>query len=837
MSDAGEGPAPHGGGLRRFWNCVLDLGLTLWVLRAPLIATLLGYAILAFAAQAQDLLVDVATGPWWYIVLFLLATFFVWALPTHYASRVLVETDARYQARVRRRGTRFIVWLQGWAPRFLGALTFVAMLVAAWRSWRNVPGVHPDSITGDVKFSLVLLELLIVGALVLYGFYVHFRETIARSMLVVRLESIASDLVEPIARRLPAALALGRHVPGSGVSRSDLGPLFLAFMFVAFTFIPFFFPFTFAEWFPRAIAVPFVFGGWTPIAAYASGVGRHLRVPIISLFLVGAMLLTFLLGDNYAVRRVDPAQHVATLLKVQPPDLDTIKTRPKLNEAIDLWKRANGCAGEGDVCPRPVIIAASGGASRAGFFTASVIGKLLDSRPPQEGGEPLSAEGVRNRLFAISSVSGSSVGTVMTVAALGVADGKQPCKPKSTYLWFGSGQINDWRSCLEVLMSGDFLTPTFAGIVFRDTLRFLGVFGKAGSVFGWADRATLIEQSWEEQFTSAIPGRIAAANGRSCVGSLSCPFVTLRPAVVGDKVNWVPLMFLNGTSVATGQRIVTATIDPWYPAANCPLPQEGPECPVFQETYDFHLLLDGEQPAQGAIATMRRVLNLDAASSDKLFDARLSTAAHNSARFPVVSPPGEVRNRVNNILDRIVDGGYFENFGAQTAIELARAMQAVDGRLAPFILIISNDPEIPLSDALATPDAGEAGLLPDVSAPLDATLNTRSARGTLAVERATTALSETLTAACNRNVAHVRVWPEYLYGNEGPVRPLSFSWWLSKPVQQRLHEQTESEEGNAAPIAAVMAALQSKPPAGCRGDVRRARWYDDPAIMHRKIKK
>ena len=50
------------------------------------------------------------------------------------------------------------------------------------------------------------------------------------------------------------------------------------------------------------------------------------------------------------------------------------------------------------------------------------------------------------------------------------------------------------------------------------------------------------------------------------------------------------------------------------------------------------------------------------------------------------------------LVDRIVDGGYFENFGAQTAVELARAMITIDPELAPFVLIVSNDPGIPLPD-------------------------------------------------------------------------------------------------------------------------------------------
>ncbi len=54
-----------------------------------------------------------------------------------------------------------------------------------------------------------------------------------------------------------------------------------------------------------------------------------------------------------------------------------------------------------------------------------------------------------------------------------------------------------------------------------------------------------------------------------------------------------------------------------------------------------------------------------------------STAALNSARFPFISPAGTIRD-TEEIADRIVDGGYFENYGALSAKELALAVHAYD---------------------------------------------------------------------------------------------------------------------------------------------------------------
>jgi predicted acylesterase/phospholipase RssA len=813
----------------RFWASVLDLGLTLWVLRAIVVAMLLGFAILGLAPQAQDLLIDVAAGPWWYTLLYLLSVFFVWAVPTHYAARLLVSTDRRYLLRVRRRKGCFIAGLQKWMPRLLGTLPFAAMLVGVARSWNNVPAVEPFSLTEEAKDSLLWLAFYLLAAAAIFWWYLTARKVLRRFALAQRLEAIAGALVKPLAARLPRALALGRHAPGLSRPGSDLGPLYLALMFFLFTCLPFFAPVQFAEWLPRAIAVSFVFAGWTPLAAYAAGVGRHLRVPIISLAVIVAALLTYLLGDNYSVRRVNAQQHLAEVVKAQAGqsadfalaganDEPPITQRLKLQEAIALWKAVN-CPNAGAACPRPIIIAASGGASRAGFFTASVIGKLMD------GGDNIPPGELRKRLFAISSVSGSSVGAVMSVAALAASTGAQPCGDQDFWLLYWP-KVTNWQSCLEALMAGDFLTPVFAGLVFRDTLRFVGGFDGSGNL--WADRATLIERAWERYFRWSLKPQKAPSD--RCLASLDCPFLALRPRRDGLEVEWLPLLFLNGASVSTGQRIITSTIDPLYrPATKCPwdlLGSEPDQCPVFDHAYDFHWLLGDGPPASGWLARLRRALSFGAARKE-LNDVRLSTAAHNSARFPLISPPGEVRNDANNVVDRIVDGGYFENFGAQTALELANAMRAVDPKLAPFILIISNDPEIPTVDVLKAPDAGEGAFLTDLSAPAATMLNTRAARGTLAVDGIVTSLAQALPEECIPYAAHVRVWPEFEdeqalrkapsrklppSDDSRRVRPLSFSWWLSKPVQLRLHQQTELAGGNWESLSAVAKTFEATDP-------------------------
>jgi hypothetical protein len=538
--------------------------------------------------------------------------------------------------------------------------------------------------------------------------------------------------------------------------------------------------------------------------------------------------LSAILGDNHSVRRVDGD----ALLK-RPVDKSPIP----LNRAVDLWMKENDCAGKPSACPRPVIVVGSGGASRAGFFTASVIGELLDQagqHAARQGGT-LDAGKIRKRLFAISAVSGSAPGVAMTVAAFARAgaETKQPCVNSRPSLWYGD-KINNWRDCLEALIAGDFITPTMIGLTFHDTIRF----------GWWRDRAALLERSWELRFADVL-GIKRGDWQDGCPGDMRCPFMDLRPR---DGL-WLPLLLLNGASAATGQRLITTVLDSNYMTGNCPterpkdiandlkrksrvsqtyVTEQAPtkgnleKCPIFMEATRFHTLLTDDTNVDFWARIQRYFLweyirekfpfNLQKQNLD---DVRLSTAATNSARFPIISPPGAVRNAKHNVVDRIVDGGYIENYGAITAMELAVAINAVQRELAPFVLIISNDPdENPIINKIDVPDAA---FLTDVSIPLQAIASARDGRGRLAVQQLDSVLEAVTQSMCKEDTAHIRVWPQYVDQGLGDKKkktslPVSLSWWLSTPIQIHLHQQTEgvkNQNENSGEIEKTWRALES----------------------------
>ncbi len=88
---------PQRMGLFRLWQCILQFALILWIVRVAVAMTALGLLLLGLAPQAQDLFVELADVPAWRMVLFVCVMVVVWAMPTHYAGRLLLDTDERFR--------------------------------------------------------------------------------------------------------------------------------------------------------------------------------------------------------------------------------------------------------------------------------------------------------------------------------------------------------------------------------------------------------------------------------------------------------------------------------------------------------------------------------------------------------------------------------------------------------------------------------------------------------------------------------------------------------------------------------------------------------------------
>jgi hypothetical protein len=279
-----------------------------------------------------------------------------------------------------------------------------------------------------------------------------------------------------------------------------------------------------------------------------------------------------------------------------------------------------------------VIVATAGGGIRAAYWTATVLEKIKSDLGPN---------GLRPYLFAISGVSGGSVGATAFDAALTNSD-ETACGEK----------------CLSStkFLTEDFLAPTLASGIFKDV------------------PASFLPDLWQDDRGAALEQGFEHASQ----GLLERPFLSLFP-YGGGAAPWRPILLLNATHEESGKRIITSHV----------LIERN----VFVDALDGLHVLDS--------------------------DVRASTAAHNSARFSYISPAGNLGRRQDSAGDSkswtltdlnswkeawnrwngsVIDGGYFESYGALTALELARAAEATlskeNAHVKLVILMISSDPDL-----------------------------------------------------------------------------------------------------------------------------------------------
>jgi hypothetical protein len=238
------------------------------------------------------------------------------------------------------------------------------------------------------------------------------------------------------------------------------------------------------------------------------------------------------------------------------------------------------------------------------------------------------------------------------------------------------GVPQDIGAAVREVLAQDFLSPVVAGMLFPDLAqRFIPL------PLPWADRQRFLELSWE-----AALGEAGGLFGAAFSGLYS-----------GDARFRLPSLLLNATLVDSGQRAVVSNL----------------RLDEFSDTVD--LLADG-------LATRL---------------APVSAAAGMSARFTYVSPAGTVERAQGEPL-RVVDGGYFENSGAASVLDLLNQIRKAQRRYRPILILIRNDPQAPdvcrRGDGDGEPPPGGTfnAALSELAAPFQALLNTRQARGRLA---------------------------------------------------------------------------------------------------------
>ncbi|WP_281806148.1 hypothetical protein [Methylocystis echinoides] len=774
-------------------------GRIVFACRVSVLSALAGFLLFSFVPQARDLFDDISYGPlpyspfaWGMWLLFFVYVFLIWAFPVHFAARAILRTEAwmipsRLRAAVKDDG--------------LGCGEAVKEELAHIRR----------EIDGCIRWTpRILGSLPFVAGFVVFVIYRQ------------RIFTMSGRSAEVLA--VASALAV-----------------------TVFFILSYFAPFLQAGIAPRALVVPFLFGSLVFLGAALSWLGDLVGLPLLA----GAIALAF------GVTAFN--QHFNDLRVLDGAPKDLARRQIEIADAVGKWKSANHCEGD-KPCPPALIVAGEGGASRAAFAAATAIGDVLERSKQLPDHNELSPA---RRIFALSGVSGGALGAATVRTALWDALSRNgaapPCRRAPQY-WFGATEgdaearvASDWRACLQALVSGDYLTAAFIGLGFRDNLS-PPAHIVSGPTLLRDDRAALVERAWESYYDDVVEGRrswnwnAARRGGPESASGLRRPFGYVAEALEQHDRAWLPMLLLNGTSVDKGTRILASDLVSTKPGT----PHQGDiggRAPLYPAAFDLFEMLSTPCPPAAVVHHACQEAHDDFADVPVRrdgADVRLSTTAMLSARFPIVSPAGTIRAKGDGGQngDRVVDGGYFENAGITTALDVARALRGQG--VTPILLWVQNDPTIDLDDvkeaeaprsrldrlAVTNPKTGEIPQFPPraastprlqgawpgwlqafvavVATPFEALTATRDGHALEAAETAQRRLQEmnaearcvegdcSLTASyftfkmfrnphfdekadrC-RALANVRQQPV--------MGVVSMSWWLSQSVQAELDSQ------------------------------------------------
>jgi hypothetical protein len=465
---------------------------------------------------------------------------------------------------------------------------------------------------------------------------------------------------------------------------------------------------------------------WVTFGGFLVYLSGIWQFPVIASLVVLALLFSFW-NDNHIVR-LAPPQKINRL--------DVLK-------AFNNWYTVVESQRRGETHPL-YIVATEGGGIRAAYWTAAVLGEIQDRNP-----------NFAAHLFAISGVSGGSLGAAVFEALL------------------AESNVASFKNAGTEILAQDFLSPTLAAMFYPDLVqRFIPW------PFAFLDRGRALELGWEKAWRDKMHD-----------DRFSRSFLDLWSARP-DRRPWMPALFLNGTSVEKGNRIIASNL----------------------RVTNF--LIDAQDAAKNLSPS-------DTNQADAGCNIPLSTAAHMSARFTFVSPAGRFPDG-----SHVVDGGYFENSAAVAAYEIARRIKewCAFKKIANVdikVIMISNDPRKPSIDPAAPPPpsnlptrtqkmTSETNFLGDVTAPINALMNTRTARGTyaqknIALEQRRFKAGMTTPAPATKDIVYFRLRDTQV--------PLPLGWMLSAGAAKAMRDQLQLDDDVVQNDTAINEVLKALPPA------------------------
>ncbi len=454
--------------LRHLWFLILFL--------------IIGFFVLNNVDQAVDTITDVITRRGSSQSFFLYVSITVFALSVWYSARTML-----FLAEVHYENPTAIIKINKWLPRLMGVFAYLSLfiLLLHLRS-ENLNMLKEQGIDNQLKGSIntilsaanyhIAWTVLWAAG---YLFFVIFRRWHAPD---TRFSPDGND-IKKLSRS--TRLAIGIIIP-----------LVVAFIFM-FCFRSL--GSSLARNIGAVNVILFALSVYTILGMVTLYFQNHYKLPFV-LFIFLAVAGFSYFNNNHQVRLTGDAAQVSR--------------RPTIKTAFTSWIESRAI----DSTEYPVfIVAAEGGGIRAAFFAAYTLA-LLDMQYPQ----------FKDHVFAISSVSGGSLGAALYCAL--VADAAKKHEPPDSV-----------AARTERFLQEDFLAPLNSAFVFSDFVQ------KILPVdFNYLDRARWLEDSWSDAY-----------HQHTGENTFERPLFDLYT----DATNNVPHLFANSTHVESGRKAVYSDLD------------------------------------------------------------------------------------------------------------------------------------------------------------------------------------------------------------------------------------------------------------------------------------
>lgn len=399
----------------------------------------------------------------------------------------------------------------------------------------------------------------------------------------------------------------------------------------------------------------------------------------------GALVLTLTFFSTFATKkRGMPAILAVVALLVLGPAVSRVghhdvqlvpttsgETRTTLEKAIAKWHLSRSPE------QPAIIVLAEGGGIRAAIHTANLLA-CLDTTVKE----------FRTSVLVYSGVSGGAVGISAFIAASYDANPPNVLKTQCDF----EEQLNGPQSTPPVVtkfLQSDFFSPLVGSYLLRDlplNLTVCAILDCAS--FPVNDRAAIFEIALENAYQKALSKAENPARERA----FELPFGSVVENSLNDQP--APIVIFNTFDAGKGRPSIVSNVRMSQLA--------GRFSNVIPEGCNF--------------------------------DVTLATAAHLSARFPLVSPPGTVNfaqsdKCPNEVLGPYVDGGYFDNSGAAAVIPIIQSLksQGIDRKIV-VLHIMYRGQEHGL-------DSQGLGPLFNLTTPLDAAIRARQVHSSTPLEQ------------------------------------------------------------------------------------------------------